>query len=255
MKTRKHLISLLEELSLLENSFFKSRAYKNAIISLNNITDQEFLDWDDFTDLDGIGLGINKKIIEYKSTGSISKLISLRQEHEGYLDERLYKIRKSFITKRIPFELAAEYISNLKELINSEYITVAGSYRRKKTLIGDIDILVNSDYYKEICSTLESEYEVLSSGDYKSSYLIDKVNNIQLDVISVTPNEFPYQLLYLTGSKEFNIRMRSLAKRKGYRLNQEGLYNSNTGSYVEGLLTEEDVFRFLGMEYVKPENR
>lgn len=255
MRTVKELTELLVELGNLEDSFFKSRAYKNAALSIQkDLTNEDLMKLEDFTYLEGVGESINDKILEYRTTGSIGKLIILRQENKGFLDPKFYKVRKSFVTKRIP-SIDALCILNDLGIHMFDY-RIAGSLRRGKELVGDIDILIPSDQYEDLLKVLSAKYDVISSGDYKSSFLVDRTNNIQLDVIRVSTNELPFQLLYLTGSAQFNIRMRAHAKELGYTLNQVSIFNSSDGSDVNArFTTEEDIFRFLGMDYVKPEDR
>lgn len=249
----------LIELSELEDSFFKSRAYKNASLALNDITDEEFDKRDTFIDIPGIGYSIDAKIEEFKYNGIISKLQTLRSESSEYLDPYYYKVRKGFITKKITYSEARIYLTKISRVVFCPY-TIAGSYRRGKLMIGDLDIIVTKDKYDTVVADLSREYKVLSSGSYKSSFLIDSVNNIQLDVIGVTEEERSFQLLYLTGSKEFNIRMRSYAKKQGYLLNQTGLYDSDYNLVPSNSLCgtyeiEKDIFDKLEMEYVEPKNR
>ena len=88
MNTRENCIKQLVELSQLEDSFFKSRAYSNAALTLEQISDEEFIKRDDFMDLEGIGTSIDAKIYEFKTTGIISKLQTLRAESSDYLDAK-----------------------------------------------------------------------------------------------------------------------------------------------------------------------
>lgn len=261
MKTKvQELQRQLIELSELEDSFFKSRAYKNASLALNEMMDEEFDKRETFIDIPGIGYSIDNKIEEFKYNGIISKLQTLRSESSEYLDPYYYKVRKGFITKKITYSEATSWIYKIAEILKGVPYTLGGSYRREKEYIGDLDFIVPESHYEESVEFLFEKFKVLSSGNYKSSFLIDSVNNIQLDIIGVTHTEEPFQLLYLTGSKEFNIRMRSLAKKQGYLLNQTGLYdsdynlipsNQNDGIYY----SEKDIFDKLDMEYVKPKNR
>lgn len=247
------------ELSVLEGHQYKSRAYHNAYEVIANMSEEEFSSRNTFIDIYGIGRGINDKIYEIRTTSCCKRLEELRKESSDLLDNRLYKVRKGFITKRIPLVEASEYVDEIKTLIGSENsnITIAGSVRRRKSLIADIDLIFygNDDLFNEKLDILGEHYETLSRGEYKASYLIDKSRNIQLDIIHTSEEEFPFQLLYLTGSKEFNIRMRGIAKSKGYTLNQKGLFNIITGERVDGLKTEESIFAYLGMNYTLPQNR
>ena len=117
MNTRENCIKQLVELSQLEDSFFKSRAYSNAALTLEQINDEEFIKRDDFTDLEGIGTSIDAKIYEFKTTGIISKLQTLRAESSDYLDPKFYKVRKGFITKKITYKEATNWIYKIAAII------------------------------------------------------------------------------------------------------------------------------------------
>lgn len=252
-------INALFELGNLESEFFKSRAYKNAVYSIKdyvlNNSVQKFYDLSDYSILPKIGSGINSKLIELKSTGKIMKLDELRVNNLTELDSKLYKVRKGYITKRIPYQVAKSLYIELTKGWKTE---CAGSLRRKSELIGDIDILIsNNDFNNFIESLIRNNYRVISRGEYKTSIMIDEVNNTQVDIISVTKEEFPYQLLYLTGSQSFNIELRRLAKEKGMKLNQYGLwYKDSDGNELSYMANSEiDIFNYLGINYVEPENR
>lgn len=249
----KKLIEALQELSKLEGHQFKSRAYYKAAGELSRLTEEEYQTRTNFMDIPGIGGGINDKILVFKSTGSIPKLNELRKDCHECLDDKLYKVRNTYVTRRISYNEAMNHVKYLEELYPNVKITYAGSLRREKDLIGDIDIIVSEEDYKVILGNLPKEYSVISSGPYKTSFMIDKVNNIQVDIIGVSEEEFPFQLLYLTGSKEFNIRMRARAKSFGHKLNQTGIWMND--KRVPGFTTEKHIFEFLRMEYVEPKDR
>lgn len=249
----KKLIEALYELSKLEGHQFKSRAYYKAAGELNRLTEEEYQSRTDFTDIPGVGSGINEKILIFKSSGSIPKLNELRKDCHECLDDKLYKVRKTYITRRIPYHEAMGHLTHLRELFPSINLTPAGSLRREKDLIGDIDVIVDIEDYKFVIDNLPSEYNLISSGPYKTSFMIDKVNNIQVDIIGVPKEEFPFQLLYMTGSMEFNIRMRAKAKSMGRKLNQTGIWMND--ERVQGFTTEKHIFEFLRMDYVEPKDR
>lgn len=147
---------------------------------------------------------------------------------------------------------------------------ITGSYRRGMPSSGDIDCLV---HYKSevftpktainifndfIDNLIENGYiiAVLSRGDKKClcfSKIKDKVRRI--DLLLTTPQEYPYALLYFTGSKQFNIAMRKHALELGYSLSEQSLTNVNTKKKVSGLTSEKDIFDFLDIKYVSPEKR
>lgn len=249
---KQKLILLLNELADLESNQFKSRAYKRAANTLNGVDESILKNLDDFTYLYGIGTGINSKILEFRETGVIAKIQELREENQGYLNPRNYKIRKTFVTKKITYFEATKLLNKLATLYDK--FTVAGSYRRCKDLIGDLDILVPEEDYQEVLDKLANKYEVITYGSCKSSFMIDELNRVPLDVISTKKNELPFQLLYLTGSKEFNINMRAHAKSLGYKLNQYGIFDSNEDQ-IEEITKEEDIFKFLNYPYLEPNER
>lgn len=251
-------VSQLHELAELESHTYKSRAYEYAAETLSQMTENEFESRDNFQDIYGIGSGINTKILQYKDEGMIAKLQTLRAERANDLNPDLYKVRAGFITKKISHEVAESYVNKIKSVIgNSDKYVVAGSYRRNKHLVGDLDLLVPQRSYNRICrDLLKAGYTEVSHGDYKSQYMIDSVNNIPMDVISYIASDFVYQLLYLTGSKITNINMRRQAARNGMLLNQYGLYYRNTDDLVlKSARSEKDVFNALGMSYLPPELR
>jgi DNA polymerase (family 10) len=128
---------------------------------------------------------------------------------------------------------------------------VAGSYRRGKSTIGDIDIVST-----EPASALNRKLrtiadEIIDEGDRKTSF---RCMEKRVDVRFTHPGGFGSMLMYLTGSKEFNIRMREIAINKGAKLNEYGVINRNSGKLQE-FENEEEIFSFLGMDPVVPELR
>ena len=256
--SRKNCIKLLEELGILEGHQFKSRAYKNAARTLGNITDEDFNTCTNFMKYSGIGSSINSKILAFKETGVIEKLLNLRESNKSYLDPTLYKIRKGFITKRIPYKEATEICNTIFHGVDKKYLrsfVFCGSYRRKKEWIADIDVLCyGQDTYFELIQFCEKcGYELLVNGDRKTSFRIPNAENTQIDITICEANEYPFAVLHFTGSKEHNIKMRREALKHGLKLNQYGLFDSN-GNLIN-CSTEKDIFKALGMPYVNPENR
>ena len=132
-------------------------------------------------------------------------------------------------------------------------IETAGSIRRRKELIGDIDILAASDFGQDVSNLfVEAPFvkEVIVKGDKKTSILTE--NNFQLDLRVVSEEEFSAALQYFTGSKEHNVKMRERAKKYGFKLNEYGLFN---GEERVELNDEADIYHALDLEYVIPELR
>ena len=146
--------------------------------------------------------------------------------------------------------------------------TITGSFRRGAMNSGDIDILIthsndNREYFsKFVESLIDQKYLIdeLAYGEKKYmgyGKLFSKTSIARrIDIIYCPPNEYPFAILYFTGSGPFNVRMREYASRKGYRLNEKGLIDLKTEKNVQHLFTlEEDIFTFLGIKYVPPNER
>lgn len=138
--------------------------------------------------------------------------------------------------------------------------STAGSLRRNKEIIGDIDLLASSKKPTEVIeyfAGLPGILNVIAQGDTKTSVLLE--GGIQADLRVVSDAEFPFALAYFTGSKEHNIVMRQRAITRGLRLNEYGLFKSKEETRDPQLLvkcaTEEDIFAELGLQYVPPELR
>jgi DNA polymerase (family 10) len=132
-------------------------------------------------------------------------------------------------------------------------VEAAGSLRRMKESIGDIDILATSQDPTGLSDSFTRMSEVrkiLEKGETKSSVIL--ANNLQVDLRVVDESSFGSALMYFTGSKDHNIAMRKLAIAKGFKLSEYGLFKGD--EQVAGR-TEEEVYAKLGMEYVPPELR
>ena len=135
---------------------------------------------------------------------------------------------------------------------------LAGSLRRKKETIGDIDIIATAErknWKKSVASFVSIPQcgRVLASGETKASILLKK-NNTQVDLRLVNDYEYGSALLYFTGSKEHNIQLRLMAKENGWKLNEYGLFNEKTEKRLAGK-TEQEVYHYMGMQYIPPELR
>jgi len=160
---------------------------------------------------------------------------------------------------RVLLNLAIEdsnsYIDYLKKCKEIDELSIAGSLRRKKETIGDIDILTSSDSPKKVMDFFVKYYDVqrvLMNGLTKSSVLLN--DGLQVDLRVVKKDSFGSALQYFTGSKEHNVKMRSLAIKKGYKLNEYGLFEKDTEKYIVGK-TEEEVYSKLGLDFIIPELR
>ncbi|MCD6156034.1 MAG: DNA polymerase/3'-5' exonuclease PolX [Candidatus Atribacteria bacterium] len=148
-----------------------------------------------------------------------------------------------------------EIVALLKEKTGVENISPAGSVRRMKETIGDIDILVASSQAEKIINafvTLPLVREVLAKGITKSSVVLH--DGLQVDLRVVEPISFGAALQYFTGSKAHNIRLREIAIKKNLKVNEYGVFRIDNGQRVGGE-KEEEIYEILGMEWIPPELR
>jgi DNA polymerase (family 10) len=158
----------------------------------------------------------------------------------------------------------AESIYNfLKDQEGVESISVAGSLRRSKETIGDVDILIGAEeqYVENLFNTFvehELVVEVLGRGETKSS--IRTKEGRQVDLRIVKPEQFPAALMYFTGSKEHNVVLRQRARERGLSLNEYGLFELNGDGDTDfdkpiDYSSEEDIYKQLDLHFIPPELR
>ena len=132
---------------------------------------------------------------------------------------------------------------------------VAGSYRRRRETIGDLDLLIASnepDAASKRFVEMPPVERVVSHGSTKSTILL--MGHLQVDCRVVPPEAYGAALQYFTGSKDHNIKLRTIGVKLGYKLNEYGLFSRDDGKLVASE-TEEEIYRVLGMDYVQPELR
>lgn len=135
---------------------------------------------------------------------------------------------------------------------------LAGSLRRRKETIGDIDIVAcalpkNRKAIMKRVASLPQVERILAIGDTKLSCLL-KHTHTQVDLRLVEEAEYGAALIYFTGSKEHNVKLRTWAKAKGWKLSEYGIFDAETDKRLAGR-TEEEVYDSLGQEYIPPELR
>ncbi|MCS7183970.1 MAG: DNA polymerase/3'-5' exonuclease PolX [Patescibacteria group bacterium] len=133
-------------------------------------------------------------------------------------------------------------------------IEVCGSYRRKKETVGDIDILVTSKKAESLIKYFVNFTEIdYIYGKGKTKAMVRLKNGLEVDLRVVEDKSFGAALAYFTGSKEHNIKMRELAIKRGWKLNEYGLFDKNE-RMIAGK-TEEEIYRKLGLQWIPPEMR
>ena len=162
------------------------------------------------------------------------------------------KSQGSFLFSEADEESRA-YVQYLKKIKDVIRIEIAGSLRRRKETVHDADILVSTNYPKPMSDHFCSYPKiatVLARGDTKSSAILK--SGLQVDLRTVTDKEFPYALHHFTGSKEHNVAIRTLAKRRGLKVSEYGIFK---GKKLIPCQDEADIFKTLKLSYIPPEIR
>src|SRR5207245_5187120 len=152
---------------------------------------------------------------------------------------------------------AQEVIATLRERGITD-ISIAGSSRRYRETIGDIDLLVpaaDAGPVMKAFTTAPEVERILASGDTKSSVIVAR--GLQIDLRVVPPRSWGAALLYFTGSKEHNVRLRGLALKRKLLLNEYGLYRVGAEARGQELAseTEAEIYAALDMDWIPPELR
>lgn len=228
--------------------------------------------------IQGLGPKRVKILIDKLKIHSIEKLKSACEQHklqniEGFgakTEDNILKgivhIERSSDKHLYPHakESADRIVTALKNLKYLDQCEIAGSIRRKKELIGDIDILVsapekNRTSIFEVFTKHPDVDRTVAIGDTKASVVLK--NNINCDLRVVDKKEFPFALNYFTGSKDHNVEMRSRARTFGWSLNEYGFSKIVEKGRLKKLRAipkcsdEKDIYRALGLEYIPPELR
>ncbi len=151
--------------------------------------------------------------------------------------------------------IAQEIIAILKKVPGVEQAMPAGSTRRWKETVGDLDILViskNAARVMDVFTKMPSVQRVLAKGKTKSAVVLK--NGLQADVRVLEKRSFGAALNYFTGNKDHNVALRRIAIGKGYKLSEYGLFDRKSERFVAGR-TEEELYKKLGLSYIEPELR
>ncbi|PKQ37516.1 MAG: DNA polymerase/3'-5' exonuclease PolX [Actinobacteria bacterium HGW-Actinobacteria-1] len=170
----------------------------------------------------------------------------------GIISYRTFGAR-ALLADALPLaEKVAAYLRALPSAVSAE---PAGSVRRGKETVGDIDVLVASldpSAIMEAARTLPIVTRVIASGETKTS--VETTAGLQVDVRVVAPDEWGAALQYFTGSAEHNVRVREIAKGLGLKVTEYGVFRIDTGERCASD-TEEAVYAALGMQTPPPELR
>lgn len=155
----------------------------------------------------------------------------------------------------VAMDLAEDFIERISSSVDVERIDYAGSLRRMVDTIGDVDLLVASDDPVPVMDAftgIDIVERVLAKGEAKSSVLTRQ--GLQVDLRVVPDEAWGAAMIYFTGSKAHNIRIREMAVRKGLKLNEYGLFDAKSGTLIVAE-TEQEVYERLGLPWIPPTMR
>jgi DNA polymerase (family 10) len=189
--------------------------------------------------------------------GKIRKLKGFREKTEENVLQaiEIFRSAQERFLLGLVLPIAKEIENRLNGLEAVARISLAGSIRRRKESVGDVDILVTSEepsIVMDVFTQLPEVKRVLAKGKTKSTIVL--TNNLQVDLRVVEERSFGSALQYFTGSKEHNIRLRAMALEKNWKLSEYGLFDKGTDEKIAGE-NEEEIYKALGLSYIEPEFR
>ena len=279
-------LRILADYERINNEPFKVKAYEKVIASIE-LYDKNIETLEDIKGIKGVGKKIEDKIIEFINTGNITEVDNVINDPRYILGNKLKSIYgvgpakitelmtkiKDFEDLRIPIVEGRKNLKVFNKILNNLYKDIefefVGSYRRKNKDMGDIDILIKDTkglVLKDIIKQLEAESYIIESlalGNNKFMGLCKLSPELparRIDILIADPSHYYFALLYFTGSYSFNIYMRKIALKKGLSLSEYGFKDlkDNSKNIIDTtdiIHSEEDIFKYLDMEYVEPHKR
>ncbi len=209
-----------------------------------------------------LGVDTIEKLEAACKAGKVAELDGFGEKTQTNILEGI-QMKRTYASKHRlgdALKVAEPLLESLREHEDVIRCDTAGSLRRFKEVIGDIDLLASTKKPAAVIKFFVSQpgiVKVLAEGETKASVILE--GGIQCDLRVVSDAEFPFALAYFTGSKEHNIVMRQRAIQRGLRLNEYGLFKSKEETrdpkLLVGCRTEEEIFQKLDLVYVPPELR
>jgi DNA polymerase (family X) len=211
---------------------------------------------------DELGIETVEQLEQACRDGRIAKLKGFGEKTAANICAGIER-RRTYASKHLLSDglpIAESLLESLRSHPDVIRCSAAGSLRRHREIIGDLDLLASSKSPGAVLNYFTQQpgvLNVIANGDTKASVLL--TGGVQSDLRVVSDREFPFALLYFTGSKEHNIVMRQRAIERGLRLNEYGLFRSKIETRDPSLSvacqTEHEVFEKLGLHFVPPEMR
>jgi len=226
----------------------------------------QFPDLPDLSDLEripGVGPRSAEKLYEQFHVTTVAEVEKLLID--GKIDDEKLKKAVAYISnqaERIPFSeafLISRTITQFLELVAKDIVvrvSTAGSLRRQTPTIKDVDILVavEDQHREQLRLKIKENWpaDIYADGPTRTRL---RIENRGCDIIYTNPKCWGAALNYLTGSAQFNVKVREFASKQGVKINEFGAWDKKTGSLISALPEEEDLFRMLGLKWVSPMER
>jgi len=218
----------------------------------------------DLSTVHGIGAVKANELVKKHGITTVEQLA----DHKDLLNDVQLKGLKYHgdLQKRIPRDEMDKHLAYLKKHISTDF-EIAGSYRRGAADSGDIDMIMRecdispSCYEQAVRDLTKSKYivDILAYGDHKFMGICKLPRHKtfrRIDIMIMDATRYPFALLYFTGSQDHNIWMRNKALGQGYSLNEYGLSKGKKlVDMKDSIKTENDIYKFLKLEYIEPINR
>ena len=211
---------------------------------------------------DKLGIENTDQLEAACKSGKVAQLDGFGEKTAANICEGIER-RRTYASKHLlsdALRAAEPLLEGLREHAAVIRCSAAGSLRRSKEVIGDIDLLASSKKPAGVIDFFVAQPSVIkvtAKGETKASVILE--GGLQSDLRVVSDAEFPFALAYFTGSKEHNIIMRQRAIARGLRLNEYGLFKSTVetrdSKLLVGCKTEEEIFGKLDLPYIEPELR
>ena len=207
--------------------------------------------------LAALGIGSVAELEAACRDGRVREVKGFGEKTEKKILDGIQRMRTASTRVRLSDarEIGDHLVRHLRATGAAEQVELAGSARRWKETVGDLDVVAGShrpDLLSDALVAFPGVVSVVAKGDTKTTVRLE--GGLSVDLRVVPPDEFPSLLQHMTGSKEHNVRLRGLARERGFTLSEWGLERLD-GTGKVPLASEGDVYRALGLQVVPPELR
>jgi len=206
---------------------------------------------------DELGISSVDELEQATKDGQVARLFGLGDKTADNILEQIHALRRK--DQRTPIgealPVAREILTALRSIPGIRNLTAAGSLRRFRETVGNIDLMGTTDNPEKVIDTfvaLSLIGQVLAQGSTNASAIV--TGGLQVDLRMVEHDSFGSLLQYLTGSKQHNISLRERGHKQGLKLSEYGITSIVTNK-LEKFITEEEFYHRLGLQYIPPELR